>query len=437
MPDPFPDAGSHVLLPSSTGMKVERNDILCSTSKGSCTEVIDMVLCTMQMTSLQGINICLVKLPCSLHMLPGIGGERKPKCMYGVVIGPLPNQYKSLKAFLPLNDPVEHECEEVKTPESSVYWDAGETREATETHEYIGLTGSYEADSSDDGDLTISLATTISNVSSLGIGGNTASSTSSCTPDMHTVSNLEAQLYYDNDLGWRVVEVMDTHKVCFTAIDTIHFKTVNNNKEDTDDDDKVLEAKKLVVGPVTIWIGVFPELTSATDVQIEGQELMDKAEETRKALQSLLDQVEKHWDKLNNCVIGHVLCSSALSVLVSNSGWESYDILLDIMTNGAAHATVKDHPLWSIEERKRLGHLLWSLTDPTILLVLLSGTGCNFQWHAHLLTDMMQLMYDEVLKFWAPDDIEFSAQRALGGVLTGPFHLSHFGCPAFLCRLNP
>ncbi|KAI6040605.1 hypothetical protein EDC04DRAFT_2508632, partial [Pisolithus marmoratus] len=53
---------------------------------------------------------------------------------------------------------------------------------------------------------------------------------------------------WNNDMGWRVVEVMDTHKVCFTTIDIIHFKT----------------AKKLVVGPVTIWIGVFPELTSAT-----------------------------------------------------------------------------------------------------------------------------------------------------------------------------
>ncbi|KAI6040595.1 hypothetical protein EDC04DRAFT_2602375 [Pisolithus marmoratus] len=159
---------------------------------------------------------------------------------------------------------------------------------------------------------------------------------------------------WNNDLGWRVVEVMDTHKVCFTTIDIIHLKTVNidevpEDKEDTDDADKVLEAKKLVVGPVTIWIDVevFEDKKKGADtinverprVQIEAQELMGKAEETRKALQSLLDQVEKHWNKLNNCVIGHVLCSPALSVLVSNSGWESYDILLDIMPNGAAHGT--------------------------------------------------------------------------------------------------
>ncbi|KAI6040596.1 hypothetical protein EDC04DRAFT_2602376 [Pisolithus marmoratus] len=67
-------------------------------------------------------------------------------------------------------------------------------------------------------------------------------------------------------LGWRVVEVMDTHKVCFTTIDIIHFKTVIINKEDADDDDKVLEAKKL--------IGVFPELTSATAAHDAAQDVL-------------------------------------------------------------------------------------------------------------------------------------------------------------------
>ncbi|KAI6040602.1 hypothetical protein EDC04DRAFT_2893983 [Pisolithus marmoratus] len=70
-------------------------------------------------------------------------------------------------------------------------------------------------------------------------------------------------------------------------------------------------------------------------VQIEAQGLMGKAVEMRKALQSLLDQVEKHWNKPNNCVIGHVLCSPALSVLVSLSkGFQGNKIDLGTKLNG-------------------------------------------------------------------------------------------------------
>ncbi|KAK0213851.1 hypothetical protein IW262DRAFT_1411917 [Armillaria fumosa] len=137
------------------------------------------------------------------------------------------------------------------------------------------------------------------------ISGDAASSATSYTPDAHAVSKAEAQSYYtglhseptllyrtgkewspprgpeaqrrlkelrevfnhpitkvwNHDLGWRVVKVMDAHTVRFTTIDVVRFKMV---EVDEDADEETVEAKKAVVGPVTIWIGVFPESTSAT-----------------------------------------------------------------------------------------------------------------------------------------------------------------------------
>ncbi|KAK0207441.1 hypothetical protein IW262DRAFT_1450873 [Armillaria fumosa] len=133
----------------------------------------------------------------------------------------------------------------------------------------------------------------------------TTTAATSYTPDAHAVSKVEARSYYaglhseptllyrtgkpwspprgpeaqrrlkelrevfnhpitkvwNHDLGWRVVKVMDAHTVRFTTIDVVRFKMV---EIDEDTDEEMVEAKKSVVGPVTIWIGVFPESTSAT-----------------------------------------------------------------------------------------------------------------------------------------------------------------------------
>jgi len=49
----------------------------------------------------------------------------------------------------------------------------------------------------------------------------------------------------------------------------------------------------------------------------ETQGLLDKAENAMEALGALLDQVKKDWKKLDSCVLGHVLCSPAISLGVS------------------------------------------------------------------------------------------------------------------------
>ncbi len=125
----------------------------------------------------------------------------------------------------------------------------------------IRFAKSYEeAQSFFDKDYTISPTTTTSTFSFLGLGGNAVSSATSYTPDACAVSKVEAQSYYaglhseptllyrtgkekwsspggpeaqrrlkelhevfnhpitkvwNHDLGWRVVEVMDTHKVSY------------------------------------------------------------------------------------------------------------------------------------------------------------------------------------------------------------------------------
>jgi hypothetical protein len=117
--------------------------------------------------------------------------------------------------------------------------------------------GYEETHSSDDKDNAISPTTTASTFSSLSLGVDAASSATSYTPDVHAVSKVEAQSYYaglhseptllyrtgkewspprgpeaqrrlkelcevfnhpitkvwNNDLGWKVVHVMDAHKV--------------------------------------------------------------------------------------------------------------------------------------------------------------------------------------------------------------------------------
>ena len=61
----------------------------------------------------------------------------------------------------------------------------------------IRLAQSYQEDqSSDDNDAVISPAITTSTFSSLGFGGNVASSATPYSPDPHAVSEAEAQFYY-------------------------------------------------------------------------------------------------------------------------------------------------------------------------------------------------------------------------------------------------
>ncbi|KIL60408.1 hypothetical protein M378DRAFT_14168 [Amanita muscaria Koide BX008] len=171
----------------------------------------------------------------------------------------------------------------------------------------IHFARSYEeAQSSVDKDATIS--------PTFSFGSDAASSATSYTPDPHAVSEAEVQSYYaglhseltllyrtgkeqwfpprgpeaqrrlkelcevfthpiakvwNHDLGWKVVEVMDAH-----TANVVRFKKVEVDEAPEDEEDakgkeegegeEEGEAKKPVVGPVTIWIGVFPESTSAT-----------------------------------------------------------------------------------------------------------------------------------------------------------------------------
>ncbi|KAG7439988.1 uncharacterized protein BT62DRAFT_924364 [Guyanagaster necrorhizus] len=147
------------------------------------------------------------------------------------------------------------------------------------------------------------------------------SSTASSTSDVYAVSRAEAQSYYaglhsaptllyrtgkewsppsgpeaqcrlkelrevfdhpittvwNNDLGWRVVKVLDAHTIPFTTVDVVRFKMVEVDEapEDEEDTDKeTVEANKPVVSPVTIWIGVFPESTSATAAHDAAQDIL-------------------------------------------------------------------------------------------------------------------------------------------------------------------
>ncbi|KAL5514043.1 hypothetical protein ACEPAG_2804 [Sanghuangporus baumii] len=72
-----------------------------------------------------------------------------------------------------------------------------------------------------------------------------------------------------NDLGWKVVNIMDAHQIRFTTIDVVRFKKI---VEDEDDDSG--EAKKPFVSPVTIWIGVSPDTTSATAAYGAAQDVL-------------------------------------------------------------------------------------------------------------------------------------------------------------------
>ncbi|KAH8831699.1 hypothetical protein DL96DRAFT_1778973 [Flagelloscypha sp. PMI_526] len=57
-----------------------------------------------------------------------------------------------------------------------------------------------------------------------------------------------------NTLSSKLIPLLDVHAVCFTSVDLVRFKTFKTEAED----------EKGVSGPVTIWIGVIIENTTAT-----------------------------------------------------------------------------------------------------------------------------------------------------------------------------
>ena len=56
------------------------------------------------------------------------------------------------------------------------------------------------------------------------------------------------------------------------------------------------------------------DVEKAMAARIETQRLLDKAENAMEALAVLLDQVNKDWSKLDNRVLGHILCSPATNL---------------------------------------------------------------------------------------------------------------------------
>jgi hypothetical protein len=56
------------------------------------------------------------------------------------------------------------------------------------------------------------------------------------------------------------------------------------------------------------------DVEKAKVARIETQQLLDKAEKAIDALGVLLSQVDKDWNELNSRVIGHILCSPAITL---------------------------------------------------------------------------------------------------------------------------
>ncbi|KAI2613251.1 hypothetical protein GGR54DRAFT_643047 [Hypoxylon sp. NC1633] len=79
------------------------------------------------------------------------------------------------------------------------------------------------------------------------------------TKELRPVFNHDIVDLWSSGLGSEVVEVMDTHKIFFTTIDVVRFKTDKVDEAHSDEDDG--EELKPAIGPVTIWIGVFPDYT--------------------------------------------------------------------------------------------------------------------------------------------------------------------------------
>ncbi|KAF9010842.1 hypothetical protein BDQ17DRAFT_1387976 [Cyathus striatus] len=90
-----------------------------------------------------------------------------------------------------------------------------------------------------------------------------------CEVFKHPIANL-----WNNGLCWDVVDALDDHKIFFTTIDVVRFKMVDVDEAHWDEDADEEEAKKPIVSPVTIWIGVFPGSTSATTAYNAAQAIL-------------------------------------------------------------------------------------------------------------------------------------------------------------------
>ncbi|KAI6152593.1 hypothetical protein BKA82DRAFT_4112648 [Pisolithus tinctorius] len=98
------------------------------------------------------------------------------------------------------------------------------------------------------------------------------------------VFNHPITQFWNKDLGWKVVDIMDTHTIRFTTIDVVRFKKIevdepsddeeNVEGEEDEEEEEPTKTKKRNVGPVTIWIGVFPETTTPTDAHSAAQDVL-------------------------------------------------------------------------------------------------------------------------------------------------------------------
>ncbi|KDN45714.1 hypothetical protein RSAG8_04798, partial [Rhizoctonia solani AG-8 WAC10335] len=68
------------------------------------------------------------------------------------------------------------------------------------------------------------------------------------------------------ELSEEVVALLDAHTIRFTSVDVVKFKMVEVDDEHL--------GGKTDVGPVTIWIGVLPDSTSATAAHDAAQEIL-------------------------------------------------------------------------------------------------------------------------------------------------------------------
>ncbi|KAH8831698.1 hypothetical protein DL96DRAFT_844183 [Flagelloscypha sp. PMI_526] len=73
--------------------------------------------------------------------------------------------------------------------------------------------------------------------------------------ELYPVFNHPIVDIWNNQLSSELIALLDTHKIRFTTIDVVRFKTVDSQAWDGGNE----------VSPITIWIGVFIEITSATD----------------------------------------------------------------------------------------------------------------------------------------------------------------------------
>ncbi|KAJ3826032.1 hypothetical protein F5880DRAFT_154995 [Lentinula raphanica] len=72
---------------------------------------------------------------------------------------------------------------------------------------------------------------------------------------------------WNEELGVKIVEVMDDHKIKFTSIvDLVRFRTDHSFLEG--------EVEEPSFSPVTIWIGVFPGSTTATAAHNAAQDVL-------------------------------------------------------------------------------------------------------------------------------------------------------------------